>query len=732
MSRQKKTLGFHTIESGRTRTHNRRVVTAIVLVFLAMIVWVSFGQALRHDFLGYDDQRYVIQNAWVTNGLTPGGIKWAFTHVHASNWHPLTTISHMLDCQLYGLQPWGHHLTNILLHAAAAILLFFALRELTASGDAVAGIGDAGRDQRSRLQRGSLWPSVFVAAVFAVHPLRVESVAWVSERKDVLSGVFFMLTLWGYARYARGNAPSSFWYIAVVVFFAFGLMCKPTLVTAPFVLLLLDYWPLGRVRPSSSRARGITASQWQQRKDTWPWLVIEKLPLFVLSAASCVATLLAQQEALDASLKPPLGERVGNALVSYAMYLGQMIWPAHLAVLYPYPEGNLKVLQVVLALLLLLIISAAVFVWRKKYPFLLTGWLWYLGMLVPMIGIVQVGSQVRADRYTYLPQIGLYLLVAWGAMELFHRWHRSREALTVAALLAVAALTAGSYFQSSYWRDTETLWKHAIASTSNNYVAHTNLAQTLSQSGRFAEAIAECQKALKIKPDFAAAHNNLGTALQDKQSGDSASGDYRAVDEAIEHYRKALQIKPDFTQAHSNLGNALLQTGRTDEAIAQFQKTLELEPNYAEAEFSLGNAFLQKREVNEAIAHYQKALEIRPDYAEARNYLGNAFVAEGKYSEAIANYEAAVRIRPNYSEAHHNMGCVLATIGRNDEALEQFNEALRLNGNDAQAHFALGSLLARMGHREEAVAHLTEALRLKPDYESAKQQLRELGVPVPQ
>jgi tetratricopeptide (TPR) repeat protein len=686
------------------------VVTGIVSVFLAVIVWIAFGRTLNHEFVGYDDQSYVLRNPRVTNGLTLDGIQWAFTHVDVTNWHPLTTISHMLDCQLYGLQPWGHHLTNILLHAAAAILLFLALRELT----------------------GTLWPSLLVAAVFAVHPLRVESVAWVSERKDVLSGVFFMLTLWAYARYARGNVRSSFWYMTVVVLFALGLMCKPTLVTLPFVLLLLDYWPLGRVRPSSSSGRGETASRWK-RRNTLSWLVIEKVPLFGLSAASCVATLLAQKQALDMSIKAPFEERLGNALISYVVYVGQMIWPAHLAVLYPYPEGNLKVPQVILALLLLLMISVAFFLWRKKYPFLLIGWLWYLGMLIPMIGIIQVGSQVRADRYTYLPQIGLYLLVACSAAELFHRWRRSREVLAAAAVLVIMALTTRSYLQTSYWRDTETLWKHAIASTSNNYIAHTNLAQTLSHSGRFAEAIAECEKALKIKPDFAAAHNNLGVALlRNKQSGDGALGHDGAVDEAIEHYRKALQINPDFTQAHKNLGIVLLRKGQMDEAIAQFQKTLELEPNDAQAEFSLGSAFLQRREVDEAIAHYQKAVEIRPDYAEARNYLGNAFVAEGKYSEAIANYEAAVRIRPNYSEAHHNMACVLATIGKADEALEQFNEALRLNGNDAQAHFALGSLLRQMGRREEAVAHLTEALRLKPDYELAKQQLRELGVPVPQ
>jgi tetratricopeptide (TPR) repeat protein len=667
--RRKRTLELHTTERRRSRTHIGTVVTGIVSVLLAVIVGLAFGRALGNDFVGYDDQSYVVLNPRVTNGLTVDGIQWAFTHVHASNWHPLTMISHMLDCQLYGLQPWGHHLTSILLHAATAILLFLALRELT----------------------GNLWPAVLVAAVFAVHPLRVESVAWVSERKDVLSGVFFMLTLWAYARYARGNGARSFWYITVVVLFALGLMCKPTLVTVPFVLLLLDYWPLGRSQSSPFLGRGIT-------RETWSRLIFEKLPLFVLSAAFCVATLLAQKQALDASLKPPLAERVGNALVSYAVYLGQMIWPARLAVLYPYPEGNLKAAHVILALLLLLSISAAVFVWRRKYPFLLTGWLWYLGMLVPMIGIVQVGSQGRADRYTYLPQIGLYLLVAWGAMELFHQWRRSRVILAGAGLLIITALITRSYFQTSYWQDTETLWKHATATTSNNYIASNNLAQFLFQSGRFDEAIAECQKALKIKPDFAAAHNNLGAALVENKRGDNgARRQNGAVDEAIVHYRRALQINPDFAQAHSNLGTALLLKGQVDEAIA----------------------------------HYQKAVEIDPNFAEARYSLGNALLAEGRYSESIANYEAALRIRPDYFEAHYNLGRVLATIGRTDEALKEFNEALRANGDSAKVHCALGSLLGRMGHREEAVAHLAEALRLKPDYEYAKQQLRELGGPVP-
>jgi tetratricopeptide (TPR) repeat protein len=666
--RRRKTLELHATERRRSRTHISAVVTGIVSVLLAVIVGIAFGRALGNDFVGYDDQSYVVLNPRVTNGLTLDGIQWAFTHAHATNWHPLTTISHMLDCQLYGLEPWGHHLTNILFHAAAAILLFFALRDLT----------------------GNLWPSALAAAIFAVHPLRVESVAWVSERKDVLSGVFFMLILGVYARYARGNSARSLWYITVLILLALGLMCKPTLVTVPFVLLLLDYWPLGRSQSSPSLGRGIT-------KKTWSRLVFEKLPLFVLSTASCVATLLAQKQALDASLKPPFGERVGNALVSYVIYLGQMIWPARLAVLYPYPEGHLKVAPVILALLLLLVISVAFFLWRKRYPFLLVGWLWYLGMLVPMIGIIQVGSQVRADRYTYLPQIGLYLLVAWSAMELFHQLRRSRVILATAALLTITALITRSYFQTSYWQNTETLWKHATATTSNNYIATNNLAETLFQSGRFDEAISECQKALKIKPDFAAAHNNLGAALvKTQRDGDGARRQTGAVDEAIVHYRKAVQIKPDFAQAWSNLGTALLLKKQADQAIENYQKALEIDPNFAEARYSLGNAFL----------------------------------AEGKYSESIATYEIAVRVRPDSFEAHYNLGRALATIGKTEDALKEFNEALRINGDSAQVHCALGSLLPRMGQREEAIAHLTEALRLKPDYENAKHQLRELGAPL--
>ncbi len=710
-------------------------MTGLVCILLAAVVWIIFGQALRHEFVNYDDDNYVYENPRITQGLSLRGMEWAFTHVHAANWHPLTTISHMLDCQLYGLQPWGHHLTNILLQAAAAILLFLALRKLT----------------------GSLWPSAFVAAVFAIHPLRVESVAWIAERKDVLSGVFFMLTLWAYARYAQSDRPSRGRYLTVVVLFALGLMCKPTLVTLPFVLLLLDYWPLGRMQ----RAKGDEQRHQAQRSrvtsafqpfsvsafETWSvvrGLVVEKIPLFVLSAASCVATIVAQKQVLEEITNLTFAERIGNAIVSYAAYLGQTIYPAHLAILYPYPEGNLKIAAVILSLLLLLVLSAIFFLWRRKYPFLLVGWLWYLGMLVPMIGLIQVGAQTRADRYTYLPQIGLCILVTWGAIELFSRWRRGREILAAAALLIIIALATRSYSQTASWQNSETLWRHALDNTSNNYIACNNLGQVLAEKGQLDQAIVYFRRAIELSGEYAQAHNNLGAALMQKgkqadeiaQQSNEPHGNgleqQGYIDEAMAHYQRALQIKPDYAEAQSNLGNIFYGRGQVDEAIARYQKALEIDPNYAKADYNLGIVLLKTGRASEAIAYYQKALEINPDFAEAEYNLGRAFAAQGKFSEAVAACQAAVRIRPDYAQAHNNMAFFLVRLGKPKEALRQLNDALRINPNYPEAHFNMGCVLRELGRRDEAVAEFIETLRLKPDYAEAKQQLSELGAPLPQ
>jgi hypothetical protein len=398
-------------------------LTIGICLSLIVLVWLVFGQTLWHDFINYDDPRYVYENTTITSGLSISGIAWAFTHIHSMNWHPLTTISHMLDCQLYGLKAGWHHFTNVLLHTIAVILLFIALHQMT----------------------GAFWRSGFVAALFAIHPLRVESVAWIAERKDVLSGLFFMLTLLAYVYYVR--LPQVRRYLIVVFVFACGLMSKPMLVTLPFVLLLLDSWPLERIK----------GHVWNR--------VLEKVPLIALSAVSSIATFLAQKGAVGWTEELPILERINNAVVSYVLYIWQMLWPVNLAVFYPHPENRLRLWEVIASLRLLICVTAIAITLRKRRPYLITGWLWYLGMLVPVIGLVQVGWQGRADRYTYLPQIGLYIAVTWSVADLTALWRHQRTILSAAALLTILVLSWCAWGQTWYWRDSETLFKHALAVT---------------------------------------------------------------------------------------------------------------------------------------------------------------------------------------------------------------------------------------------------------------------------
>lgn len=578
-----------------SRADNEHIINTSICVLLVAIVWIVFGQTLRHEFINYDDPQYVYENRRIANGLSLEGIGWAFTHVHSANWHPLTTISHMLDCQIYGLQPWGHHLTNLLLHSAATIFLFLALRELT----------------------GSRWPSAFVAAVFAIHPLRVESVAWIAERKDVLSGLFFMLTLWAYARYVHSTRPSSGRYIPVIVFFTLGLLCKPTLVTLPFILLLLDYWPLRRFallshsfEPSNSTRTSSRHRPGENRSAGRPvptrsiqFLVTEKIPLFVITVASCVATLVAQEQTIVPIRQLTFSDRVGNAMVAYVVYLGQMIWPANLSVFYPYSEGVSTLAAPIVAFVVLLILSVAFFICRRTYPFLLIGWLWFLGMLVPMIGIVQVGAQARADRYTYLAQIGLYILITWSAVGLFSQWRRGREVLIAVAILILTALTADSCFGTAVWRNSETLWNQALSSTTNNYVAHCNLGGTLIKEGRVEEAIDHCQKALAIHPDYPDVHLNLGHAYAKRSNWT----------EAITSYRAAIRTAPNSAKAHSSLAVSLATQGETDEAIAQFREAIRIDPDYVDAHYNLATVLLRLGRRDEAVIHLRELLRLKPN-----------------------------------------------------------------------------------------------------------------------
>ena len=585
-ARRKRGSRLANAPQSRPASRKERVAITVVCLLLALIVAIAFGQSVRFEFVNYDDDLYVYENPMVANGLSFRSIEWAFTHAHAQNWHPLTTISHLLDCQLYGLQAWGHHLNNLLLHACAAILLFLALLRLT----------------------NSFWPSALVAVLFAIHPLRAGSVSWVSERKDMLSGVFFALTLWAYARYVRSPRSSARGYLLVLAFFALGLMCKPTLVTIPFVLILTDYWPLRRCAglPVESNIPGSV----QTRSNGY--LFVEKIPFLLIAAGSCVITIIAQSGAVIEMSRLSFGDRVANALVSYLAYLGQLIWPVNLTAVYPYPQGGWSIGHVLLALIVLLIVSLLCFVGRRKYPFLLVGWLWFLGMLIPMIGLVQVGVQARADRYTYLSQIGLYLILVWGAVELLGKWPRSRNGVVVITFLIVIALIIDASVQTSFWRSSETLWNHALACTSNNHVALTGLGDTLMRKeGRLDEAIFYLGKAVEISPLYAEANNDLGYSFAKKGDWENANA----------YFQTALRIRPDFPQAHSNLAASFFNLGRKDEAMLELREAVRLDDNYPDAHRNLAVLLLQLGRRDEAIIHFRKALSLKPDDSVIRDQL---------------------------------------------------------------------------------------------------------------
>ena len=571
----------------RGRRAKSRVTGLLVCLGLVAVTWAVFGQTLAHDFVNFDDHVYVYENPLVVRGLSTEGIIGAFTHTHAQNWHPLTTLSHMLDCQLYGLNAGGHHLTNVILHTTSVLLLFLVLKQMT----------------------GAFWPSAFVAAVFAIHPLHVESVAWIAERKDVLSAVFFMLTLAAYARYAR--APSTPRYLLVALLFAFGLMSKPMLVTLPFLLLLLDYWPLGRMEDQKSEVGS-----------RLPRLITEKILLFALSAFSCIATLLAQRQGPNAIDQLPFLWRLNNAFVSYVTYIWQMLWPARLAVFYPHPNDRLPVVEVTAAIALLIGISLAAIYLRRTKPYLVTGWFWYLGMLIPVIGLVQVGEQAHADRYTYLPEIGLYIMIVWTVRDLLlESTPGVRRALVgVVATMALVSLGVRAFGQASYWKNSETLWNQTLAVTGENDVAHNNLGFLFLRRGELDKAISEFQEALDIRSRNTESHYSLGAALIQNNLG-NAFARKQLWDEAIDHLQEAARLRPDYADAYFNLGSVLFQQGRIDQAIAQWQKALAIRPHDAEAHRNLASALRKEGNVKEAISEYEQALNMVPEDSVALNNL---------------------------------------------------------------------------------------------------------------
>jgi Tfp pilus assembly protein PilF len=667
--------------SGAVRivTPQARLAALLVLATVAL-----YWPATHHDFINFDDPDYVTANVHVQNGLTLGNIQWAFSHLVSSNWHPVTMLSHMLDCQLFGLKPGAHHLVSVLFHAANTVLLFALLRSLT----------------------GAVWRSALVAALFALHPLHVESVAWISERKDVLSAFFGLLCLMAYAQYvgkSRVHSPQSkgFYFLALL-FFALGLMSKAMLVTWPFVMLLLDWWPLRRIYDLRFTIYNLKP------------LLIEKIPFFALAAAASVVTYVAQKQggAVVAMENLPLGERAGNALVSYCRYLGKLFWPVDLAVFYPHPI-HWPVAEVVLAGVFLAGISALVFLQRRRQPFLLMGWLWFVGTLMPVIGLVQAGEQAMADRYTYIPSVGIFILTIWGAHELARGWRHHAMGLSAAGTATLVLCVVLTRQQLGYWQDSETLFRHALKVTRNNYIALDNYGNALFDKGRPGEAIREFREALRLKPDDANAHYNLGAAL----------GAIGQIDEAIPQFQPAIRLKPGDAWDYYDLGVALAKKGQTDEAIRQFQTALRLKPDDPKVHFNLGDALVKKGQTGEAISQYREAIRLKPDYAIAHYNLGNALDNKGRTDEAIREFQEAVRLKPNDADTHNALGAAFDEKGRVDEAIRQFQEAIRLKPDDAMAHNNLGSVFLNEGRTNEAIGQFQDAIRFKPDYANANNNL---------
>jgi tetratricopeptide (TPR) repeat protein len=688
----------------------KRPAIFAIYALLTLVTLLVYWPLAGHKFIDLDDPIYISHNPHVKAGLTGSGVLWAFQSGYASNWHPLTWISHMADCQLYGLNPAGHHLTNLLFHLANTLLLLLLFQRMTRS----------------------VWRSAFVAALFAWHPLHVESVAWASERKDVLSTFFFLLTIWAYLRYVEASRqpaeagsrkpdftnpqvaslvphPASRYYLLALGFFVLGLMSKPMVVTLPFVLLLLDFWPLNRLRlPALPGSRfKVQGSGFEVLPPAFPtplstlWpLVREKLPFFALALAASIVTYLVQRAggAVSSLDLLPFHLRVANALIAYVRYLSLTLWPAQLSALYPYPR-HLPAASIAAAALLLTGLSLWFF-WRaKRHPFLIVGWLWYLGTLVPTIGLVQVGSQPMADRYAYIPSIGLFMLIVWGLDAWLDSWPHKRKLLAAAGALALAGCLACTSRQLGYWQDCATLYRHAIAVTTDNCVAYDRLGSALETLGKPDEALACFFESVRLRPDYTEGHYDLGTALLKRGR----------LAEAARHLTIAVKNDPTYAHAHINLGKALLEQGNLAEAAEHLAQAVQLTPGDAEAHYNLGTILFMRGKADEAIVCFSEALRLNPNYGEAHGNLGIALMRQGKLSEGAIHLAAAARLNPNNPEAHDNLGLALLDLNHPDGAADQFTEALRLNPDAPGPHYHLALAFDRQGKRQEARPHAQKA-----------------------
>ncbi len=707
------------------------LLSVLIIFFLCAITLAVFLQVRHFDFLNYDDPAYVTANPYILRGFSPEGLQWVWTSVVCANWHPLTMLTHMMDVRLYGLWAGGHHLSNVFFHLLNAILLFLALYKMT----------------------GGLWKSAFVAAIFAIPPLHVESGAWISERKDVLSGMFFMLTLLAYTKYVKAvgagfkPAPTAFYFLTII-FFALGLMSKSMLVTVPCVLLLLDYWPFRRI----------------ESKAVIPRLVFEKISFFVLSFIASIAALHTQQGALARLDYLPFKLRLANALVSYIRYLEKIFWPKELVVVYSHPGADLSFALVLLSVFLLALISFYAFYNAKRHPYFVVGWLWFLGTLVPVIGLIQVGTQAMADRYSYIPMIGFLIAMIWTVDALLMNWQFGRKILSIAGIAIIGLLIPVSHRQVSYWRSSADVFSHAAKATPNNVNAFHGLAMALDAKGDFEGAKRYLFQALGVNPRFAPAGLSLAGLFakqgkmeeairylqntfevdphNEKAQFNLGSLYYqqKKYKEALFYYSKILEDLPNDARAHFYVGSVLEDQGKTEAALEHFKKSLAGSPDYPLSNYHLALILARQEQWGKAIPHFLKAIKtdllqedaghdfkvggilnfteryaIYPEAAEVESALADTYRRMGNLKEAASHFLKAIEKNPDYAPAHYGLGSVFAAQGETELALEQFQSALKLKPDYFEVYSDLAILLKRKGKLDEAIHFYKKALAIKPD-----------------
>ena len=686
----------------------------LIYLLLTAATIIAFWQVSQCDFITYDDPLYVTKNTHIMNGVTVDSVRWAFTSVYFNLWLPLTMISHMVDVQLFGLNPHGHHMISLLFHIANTLLLFFVFHRMTKAP----------------------WKSAFVAALFAIHPLHVDSVAWVSERKDVLSTFFWMLTMTAYVSY--GERPRLKTYMAALAFFIMGLMAKPMLVTLPFVMVLLDYWPLQRfgqkkVAPDvraeldesifANKQKGEKPPLQNIGKDTRPavhkygWagvrsLLIEKIPFFALIPLFSVLTYIGAGEAVK---HYPMKVRISNAFVSYFIYIGKMIWPANLALFYPHP-GLWPLWQAAGAALLLGAVTAIVIMTAKRFQYLALGWLWFVGTLVPVTGIVPIGGHGRADRYTYVPLIGLFIMIAWGIPELLKKWRYCKETLFASSALILPFLLIVTWTQVGYWRNSITLYDHALKVTSPSNIILCSRGLAHDELGNHRQAISDFDRAIEISPEYADAYNYRGTAY----------GKLGNLSQAIADYDRAVEINPEYAEAYNNRGAVYGILRNNTQAISDYDRAIGIDPEFALAYINRGTAYRELGNHKQAISDFDRAIEINPKYARVYYNRGIAYDILGNNRQAIADFDRAIVIDPEYADAYNNRGVAYGKLGNPKQAISDFDRAIKIDHGYAKAYYNRGVVYGILRNERQAIEDLQKAARL--DSEDAKNYLRSHGV----